>query len=78
MRIFKVALGRESKTKLSAFKVFTTRVDTLYGVSYLAISAEHENMKELLKHVPESQRSSVEEFVDRVQKLSKVFNCSVL
>lgn len=50
---FELQLDDESKKKIgddiSGFKVFTTRPDTIYGVSYAALSPEHEIVKRVLK-----------------------------
>ncbi len=51
---FDFSLDDVSKEKLSGnfdkFKVFTTRPDTIYGVSYAALAPEHEIVKYLVKH----------------------------
>jgi leucyl-tRNA synthetase len=51
---FDFSLSDESKEKLSnnfdKFKVFTTRPDTIYGVSYSALAPEHDIVKYLVKH----------------------------
>ncbi|OQR82057.1 leucyl-tRNA synthetase [Thraustotheca clavata] len=51
--------------------VFTTRVETLFGVSYLAICPEHEYMDKLLEHIPASHRANVDEYIARVKALTK-------
>jgi len=51
---FDFSLSAESKEKLNSnfdkFKVFTTRPDTIYGVSYAALAPEHDIVKYLVKH----------------------------
>jgi len=51
---FDFSLSDESKEKLGnnfdKFKVFTTRPDTIYGVSYSALAPEHDIVKYLVKH----------------------------
>ncbi|GEO07244.1 leucine--tRNA ligase [Adhaeribacter aerolatus] len=49
-------------------KVFTTRADTIYGVTYLAIAPEHEWVPELTS--PE-QRQAVEEYVSTAKNRSE-------
>ncbi|NOX16415.1 MAG: leucine--tRNA ligase [Epsilonproteobacteria bacterium] len=51
---FYLNLSDDSKAKLDGkftkFKVFTTRPDTIYGVSYSALAPEHEIVKYLVEH----------------------------
>ena len=51
---FDFSLSDESKKKLDGnfdkFKVFTTRPDTIYGVSYSALAPEHAIVKYLVEH----------------------------
>jgi len=51
---FEFSLSDESKEKLDKkfdkFKVFTTRPDTIYGVSYSALAPEHSIVKYLVEH----------------------------
>lgn len=47
---FSLNLDEESKqkTKESSLEVFTTRADTIYGVSYIALAPEHKIVQNLL------------------------------
>ncbi|WP_027327163.1 leucine--tRNA ligase [Helicobacter pametensis] len=46
-----------AKTNISSLKVFTTRPDTIFGVTYCAIAPEHEITKAMLDSLPlESQK----------------------
>jgi len=51
---FDFELSEESKAKLGGnfekYTVFTTRPDTIYGVTYTALAPEHEITKYLMKH----------------------------
>jgi leucyl-tRNA synthetase len=49
-------------------EVFTTRPDTLFGVSFLVLSPEYENLENLL---PDSHRAEVLAFLERVLKKSE-------
>lgn len=67
-----------AKVKFSNLEVFTTRLDTIFGVTFLAASPEA--MKDLLDKVPEKNRDNVTNYVkealnkserDRKQKSEK-------
>ena len=51
---FSLALSKSSQEKLSghfdAFTVFTTRPDTIYGVTYAALAAEHDIVKYMIEN----------------------------
>lgn len=68
---FYFELGNESKAKLNhqfeKFKVFTTRPDTIYGVSYAALAPEHEIVNYLIKH----KLLSVEK-IEQIKKMQSV------
>ncbi len=49
-------------------KVFTTRIDTIYGVTYLALAPEHEFVEEL---ITEEQRNKVERYVATAKNRSE-------
>lgn len=55
-------------------EVFTTRPDTLFGVTYLVLAAEHPLAMELAKGKPREEE--VRAFVDRTRKLSEVARVS--
>ena len=50
-----------------AFTVFTTRADTVFGVSYCVLAPEHKLVEEI---VTERQRAAVEEYLDIVKRKS--------
>lgn len=54
--------------EVGPIKVFTTRPDTLYGVTFMAIAAEHPLVSELLKKA--SNTKEVAEFVEKIKKQS--------
>ncbi|MFA6297176.1 MAG: class I tRNA ligase family protein, partial [Candidatus Paceibacterota bacterium] len=51
-------------------KVFTTRPDTLFGVTYLVIAPEHELVKELLNSV--SNKEEVEAYIQTTKAKSEI------
>ena len=50
-----------------AFTVFTTRADTVFGVSYCVLAPEHKLVEEI---VTEEQRAAIEEYLDIVKRKS--------
>ncbi len=50
------------------WKVFTTRPDTLYGVTFLVISAQHNKLMDL---VTEEKKSKVQEFLKKLKSVSE-------
>ncbi|KGE12777.1 leucine--tRNA ligase [Sphingobacterium deserti] len=53
----------------SDIEVFTTRVDTIYGVSFIVLAPEHELVEAL---TTEGQRTEVESYKDRTSKKSEL------
>ncbi len=51
------------------FKVFTTRADTLFGVSYVVLAPEHPLVKKLTS---ENQREAVEKYVFETSKVTEI------
>lgn len=54
--------------------VFTTRVDTIFGATYIVLAPEHTLVKELIKGKPEEK--DVLRFIDKVSKESKLVRTS--
>jgi len=61
------ALGGWSNESI---KVFTTRPDTLFGVTYVVLSPEHELVKELLPAV--SNKKEVEKFIEDLKSKTEI------
>ncbi|MEA4988716.1 MAG: leucine--tRNA ligase [Anaerovorax sp.] len=53
-----------------SLRIFTTRVDTLYGVTYMVLAPEHPYVKELIAGT--EYEKSVEDFLGRLQHLSDI------
>lgn len=68
---FDFSLSEDSKAKLGnsfdKYSVFTTRPDTIYGVSYSALAPEHE----IVKYIVENKLLS-EEKIARIEAMQKV------
>ncbi|MDD5505456.1 MAG: leucine--tRNA ligase, partial [Candidatus Omnitrophica bacterium] len=54
--------------------VFTTRVDTIFGATYIVLAPEHPLVKELIKGKPEEK--DVLHFIDKASKESKLVRTS--
>jgi len=54
--------------------VFTTRVDTIFGATYIVLAPEHPLVKELIKGKPEEK--NVLRFIEKVSKESKLVRTS--
>jgi leucyl-tRNA synthetase len=50
------------------WKVFTTRPDTIYGVTFMVVSAQHPRLWEL---VTKEQKKEVEEFLKKIKSVSE-------
>jgi len=55
---------------LGRLKIFTTRPDTLYGVTYMAVAPEHPLAEKLASGKP--QEGAVRAFVDAIRKQDKI------
>uniref|UniRef100_M4BMZ6 leucine--tRNA ligase n=1 Tax=Hyaloperonospora arabidopsidis (strain Emoy2) TaxID=559515 RepID=M4BMZ6_HYAAE len=51
--------------------VFTTRVDTIFGVSFLSMAPDCVEVETLLPHVPAAQQAAVNAYVTKVRAMSK-------
>ena len=51
------------------FKVFTTRADTLFGVSYVVLAPEHPLVKKLTS---KAQKKAVEEYIEQTSKTNEI------
>lgn len=56
------------------FSVFTTRVDTLYGCTYVVLAPEHSLVKEI---TTEDQKESVENYINECQRKSDLERTSL-
>lgn len=67
-------IGRSEGTEIcfkinnQDWKVFTTRPDTIFGVTFMVVAAGHERLDEL---VSEEQRGAVDEYLKRMNSVSE-------
>ncbi|KAF4027991.1 Anticodon-binding domain of tRNA [Phytophthora infestans] len=66
---FRVALNADAK--VIPLTVFTTRVDTIFGVSFVSMAPDSIEVDSIISHVPEAQRTAVDEYVAKVRAMSK-------
>ena len=57
--------------------VYTTRVDTVFGVSYLALAVEHPHVARILEAYPE-QRAKIEAFAESLRSKSELERTSLM
>lgn len=50
------------------FPIFTTRPDTIYGVTFMALSPEHPYVKAILNEADDSLRKKLDDFLNKVRK----------
>jgi len=67
---FPVVLGADA-AKPTPLTVFTTRVDTVFGVSFVSMAPDSVEVEALLPHVPAAQRATVDAYVTKVRAMSK-------
>ncbi|GMF65561.1 unnamed protein product [Phytophthora lilii] len=66
---FQVVL--DAAAKAIPLTVFTTRVDTVFGVSFVSMAPDSVEVEALLPHVPAAQRAAVDAYVTKVRAMSK-------
>ena len=68
------SVGAEVDFKIEGFdknlRIFTTRPDTLYGVTYMVLAPEHPYVKDLI--AGSEYEGSVQEFLSRLQYLTEI------
>lgn len=68
------SIGAEVEFKIDGFDkvldIFTTRVDTLYGATYMVLAPEHPYVKELVAGT--QYEKEVDEYLDKVQHMSEI------
>ena len=73
-------IGRSEGARLS-FKVpeldytleaFTTRFDTVYGITFIALAPEHELVKKMMERMPQDEADKLREFVAKTTAQSSI------
>ncbi len=73
-------IGRSEGARLS-FKVpeldytleaFTTRFDTVYGITFIALAPEHELVKKMMEHMPQDEADKLRDFVAKTTAQSSI------
>jgi leucyl-tRNA synthetase len=55
-----------------SLKVFTTRPDTLWGATFMAVAPEHPLVERILEEARPTRREELQEFVERVLRVSEI------
>jgi leucyl-tRNA synthetase len=53
------------------FRVFTTRVDTVFGMTFCVLAPEHPVVEKILGRVDEAHREAIQEYKDQAKKLTE-------
>ena len=53
-------------------KIFTTRPDTIYGVTFMSVAPDAKIMRELAKHIPAERKQAVEEYIQTALKRTEI------
>ena len=66
----------ERERKLS-FRVFTTRIDTVYGMTFCVLAPEHPLVSKLFDVVPTERAIEMRDYIDRAKKMSDTDRAAV-
>ena len=53
-------------------EAFTTRFDTVFGITFIALAPEHELVRRMIERLPEDEARKLSDFVDRVGAQSAI------
>ncbi len=62
--------NHNTPAKKLSFEVFTTRIDTLFGVAFCVLAPEHALVEDLIKIVPAENQADVREYQEAAKRLS--------
>lgn len=60
------------KERFPMLRVFTTRIDTIFGVTFAVIAPEHEHMDLILANVSAERAAEVRAYIDRARIMSDI------
>jgi len=67
---FRLTADKLEEQGSNSVSIFTTRPDTLYGVTYLVMAPEHPSVQKFLPHL--ENRKEVEEYIARIKKATDI------
>ena len=53
-------------------EVYTTRFDTVFGVTFIALAPEHELVQRMMEHMPQDEAEAMREFVQKAAAQSSI------
>ncbi|MBS1705817.1 MAG: leucine--tRNA ligase [Armatimonadetes bacterium] len=68
----RVDLDSDSHAPNLTFRVFTTRIDTIFGMTFCVLAPEHPVVKTLLKHAPSDSAQAMEAYRAQAAALSDI------
>lgn len=64
--------GFEVIEKPHTFRVFTTRIDTIFGMTFCVLAPEHPLIAEIKKHSDDAKKTEIEEYQGKAKALSDI------
>jgi leucyl-tRNA synthetase len=64
--------GFEVIEKPHTFRVFTTRIDTIFGMTFCVLAPEHPLIAEIKKHSDDAKKAEIDEYQSKAKALSDI------